>query len=521
MNLDIFKSPDTSGKLFKEKYLIKNYNTEYNYIIQYSIMNHLDKLPFKEKVYLCINNLLSPPICKNSNCNNTTKYKNSTIGYYNYCSNACISTDEHIKKLKEEKSYSKFGTKTPFQSDIIKSKIAQTNIAKYGGTSPMCCETVKIKSQQTLLKNYGVTNPSLNKELLNKRIISFKNGNYKYNFKVTSINKYGVNHPWMIKNIHSKTIDVFYIKYKSRILDKIKNTNYNFINFTHNPTTLIFKCNVCYNNFHINPSQFYYRATTTPNQLCTNCFPIAENSSLKQLDLLKFVKENYYGIIIENAKHIINSYEIDIYLPEIKLGIEFNGLYWHSNLFKPKDYHLNKHNTALANDIDLIMIWEDDWDFKQNICKNIILNKINNKPTSYIKEMNQILTKSFLHENHLNSIGIGNINIGIYTNNILNGVVSLYKEDNDLIISRYVNINMESLLYLYQNYTFNNITLISDNSLSDDKLLFHLGFKIVTNIPPIIKNNQRNTYSKSSDYFVFNTGYKQWKLNHFNYSIIY
>jgi hypothetical protein len=34
--------------------------------------------------------------------------------------------------------------------------------------------------------------------------------------------------------------------------------------------------------------------------------------------------------------------EIDIYLPELKLGFEFNGLYWHSNKFKEKNYHLNK-----------------------------------------------------------------------------------------------------------------------------------------------------------------------------------
>jgi hypothetical protein len=33
--------------------------------------------------------------------------------------------------------------------------------------------------------------------------------------------------------------------------------------------------------------------------------------------------------------------EIDIYL-WVEIGFEFNGLYWHSNKFKEKNYHLNK-----------------------------------------------------------------------------------------------------------------------------------------------------------------------------------
>ena len=34
--------------------------------------------------------------------------------------------------------------------------------------------------------------------------------------------------------------------------------------------------------------------------------------------------------------------EIDIYIPELNIGIEFNGLYWHCELFKNENYHLEK-----------------------------------------------------------------------------------------------------------------------------------------------------------------------------------
>ena len=58
---------------------------------------------------------------------------------------------------------------------------------------------------------------------------------------------------------------------------------------------------------------------------------------------------------------MINPYELDIYLPEIGIAIEFNGLHWHSDKYKNKNYHLVKYERCLENEIELIQVWEDDW----------------------------------------------------------------------------------------------------------------------------------------------------------------
>jgi hypothetical protein len=128
MNLDIFKVNDSSGKMSKESYVFKNHKEEYDYIIQYCDFNSIVDVSFKEKVYLCLHNIESVPICKNPNCSNKVNYKNSTIGYYEYCSNKCISSDPEIKKAKENKSIEKYGSKSPVQSDLVKNKIIKTNI---------------------------------------------------------------------------------------------------------------------------------------------------------------------------------------------------------------------------------------------------------------------------------------------------------------------------------------------------------------------------------------------------------
>ena len=137
---------------------------------------------------------------------NIVNFKNTTLGYYNYCSNKCIGSDPDIIKIKEDKSFKKFGTKTPAESKLIKEKTSKTNNDRYGGNSPMCSDEIREKSKKTLLENWGVDNPNKSPELIEKRIESFKKSSYKETYKKTSLDRYGVDHPWMNSNIHEKSV---------------------------------------------------------------------------------------------------------------------------------------------------------------------------------------------------------------------------------------------------------------------------------------------------------------------------
>lgn len=164
LNYEDFKKEDPSGKMSKESYIIKNFPDHYESIKDFSDKNELSEIPFKERVFLFLNNIHSVPNCNNLNCNNKVKFRNSTIGYLKYCSNKCISSDPEIKKLKENKSFEKFGTKAPAQSQLVKNKMIKTNNEKWGANSPMCSEEIQEKSKQTLQKNWGVDNPNKSEE---------------------------------------------------------------------------------------------------------------------------------------------------------------------------------------------------------------------------------------------------------------------------------------------------------------------------------------------------------------------
>ena len=559
MNLDIFRKYDPSGKMSRESYVKNNYKDEYDYIID----NIKEDISFKEKVFLVLNGILSSPICKNPNCCNKVKFKNSSIGYLTYCSNKCISSDPDIKKIKEKKSFEKYGTKTPAESDIIKRKIIDTNNKKYGANSAMCIDLIKEKSRETLYNNYGVYNPSKSKEILEKRIFSFKLSNYKETYKETSLRKYGVEHPWMDKNIHSKTIDVFYKDYRDRIDQKINNLEYEFVSFDKDLSTILnFNCKKCNTTFSILPYQFYYRLNSNLS-ICTNCYPISDNSSIKQIEIFNFINENYNGCIIQNDRTIVSPYEIDVYLPDLNIGFEFNGIFWHSDKFKDDNYHYKKNKIAIDNGIKLYTIWEDDWNIKRDICKSFILNKLSKSikigaRKTEIREVKYLESKKFLDENHLQGDVKSSIRLGLFYENELVSLMTFSKlrlplnrkmvKNNDVYeLTRFCSkLNMvivggssKLLKHFISEYNPKEIQTYSDNLISDGNLYKNLGFSYIHESKPgywylingirqhrfnwrkqklvsmgyDVNKSEREIMLELGFYRIYNAGNKKWIIN--------
>ena len=130
--------------------------------------------------------------------------------------------------------------------------------------------------------------------------------------------------------------------------------------------------------------------------------------------------------VILNSKNILDSKkEIDIFVPSYNLAIEFNGLYWHNELNKDKDYHLNKTIECNKNGIRLFHIFEDEWIYKQDIIKSMLKNFLHlidiriYARKCEIKEVNPKDSKEFLNNNHLQGNCNGSVKLGLYYNNEL------------------------------------------------------------------------------------------------------
>jgi hypothetical protein len=58
---------------------------------------------------------------------------------------------------------------------------------------------------------------------------------------------------------------------------------------------------------------------------------------------------------------VIQPKELDIYIPELKKAIEYNGTYFHGTKFKPADHREVKTALAAAVGIQLLHVEEVDW----------------------------------------------------------------------------------------------------------------------------------------------------------------
>lgn len=122
-------------------------------------------------------------------------------------------------------------------------------------------------------------------------------------------------------------------------------------------------------------------------------------------------------------RQAISPYELDIYLPEHKLAIEFNGVYYHSEKFIDKRYHLDKLERCQEAGIDLLQVFSDEWedDTKQKIIKSIIASRLGKNSrkvfarNTKVVELTAATARQFLTENHLQGFAASSKYYGLET----------------------------------------------------------------------------------------------------------
>jgi G:T-mismatch repair DNA endonuclease (very short patch repair protein) len=159
-------------------------------------------------------------------------------------------------------------------------------------------------------------------------------------------------------------------------------------------------------NYPVLPSQvasqtgakFYWKCKNnhswqaSPNNRCrlgTGCGQCSMNGTSKmEVELADYIES--LGCLVERNTRILpgrargGRQEIDVYIPDLKLGIEFNGCYWHSEEMIRKhcqtssvEYHGSKQDSASHEGITLVFVWEDDWRDNRSGIKQALVEFIN------------------------------------------------------------------------------------------------------------------------------------------------
>jgi len=438
---------------------------------------------------------------------------------YNNCDLFTCKKCSYIKTKKT--NLERYGVENVFESEEIKEKSKKTCFEKYGVEFVQQTKFFIDGVKKTIFEKYGVEHHLQIPEILEKQ-------------KKTNLEKYGVEHASENEKIKSKITKMIKKSWKKKSCKiypnvlKIEND------------ILTFYCEKCEKEFKI-IKQLYQNRKKLKSEICTICNPLDNQISDKENQLLNFIKENYYGNIVESDRKILNGKELDIYLPELNLAFEFNGLYWHSEFYKDKNYHLNKTESCLEKNIQLIHIYEDEWIYKQDIVKSMILNKLK-KNTKKIYARKTIIKKvtdnkiirDFLNKNHIQGFVGSSIKLGLFYENELVSLMTFGKKrkfmnsnskEGEYELLRFCNklntnvVGGASKLFKYfeRNYNFSEIITYADRSYSQGKLYETLGFNFISKTQPnyyyIISKKKYHRFNFRKDVLV-KEGYNQNKTEH-------
>lgn len=470
-----------------------------------------------------------------------------------------ISQLEETKEKVRKTNLEKFGVEHPAQSEEIKEKTKKTNLEKYGVENAVQNKEVREKITKTFLEKYGVENISQLEETKEKvkktNLERFGVRNYSqtkdFNERVkkTSLEKYGTKHPTQSKEIQDKKVrtnlekygveayaqtDEFKKRFKETCLEKydvehfmrteefsskVSNSskkkfekNGLRIFLKENNLTLLEKYNgqrkkvgnsLIYKKYKVQCKTCGKRFRTAVRQTgfsgCPVCYPKVVSLPEEELFdfMVPFVKE-----ISRNDRTIIPPFELDIVIPEKKLAIEFNGIYWHSvQSGKDRSYHLGKTIKAEEVGYSLVHIFEDEWINKKEIVKSIILSKLGIYSKKIyarkciIKDVSFDEAKKFFEENHLQGYAPSSVRIGLYHEGVLVSCLafskSRYNKKYDWEISRFANVLNTTVMggfsKLFKHFlnTYNgSIITYSDRRLFSGNLYRFNGFKEMPPSPP-------------------------------------
>jgi len=139
---------------------------------------------------------------------------------------------------------------------------------------------------------------------------------------------------------------------------------------------------------------------------CKKCAGVGP--SKPEIEVFEFVSK-FVDDAEQSNRVVLNGKELDILIPSKNIAIEFCGLKWHSEEFDMnKNKHREKYDACMEQGIQLITIFEDEWEFKTNQVKNKLKSLLgcDNRNTIFARNTtvyipNKKSKRLFLDNNHI------------------------------------------------------------------------------------------------------------------------
>jgi len=331
----------------------------------------------------------------------------------------------NINKVKNTK-IDKYGDENYVNID----KVKKTKLEKYGDEN----YNNRPKARTTLIDKYGLPyspNVSISTK---KNLESGKIGFGTDGFLKTMRDRYGVENAMKNSDVSRRSKNEKNKKYLERLFKKIEDKfvpMFSESEYLRNKVGGVgipykFKCKKC-------NDVFSDIISNGKDPRCLSCEPYPTKSGI-QLELVDFIKSKLGNecLVVKDDRTVINPLELDVYIPEKKLAIELDGIYWHGeSCGKDKNYHLNKTEKCEVAGVRLIHIFENEWMNNQDIVKRRLTHilGLNNAEKIYARDcevrvVGSNVASRFLTLNHLQGPDKSSIKLGLFYNDKLVSVMT-------------------------------------------------------------------------------------------------
>lgn len=422
-----YKEKNPTDKVIKDKKLLQE-------VLDYPI-----DLPVKQKICAIILDYTEVPLCE---CGNHLKWSNKrkppmkhgTVygGWREFCSLLCMQKSPITANKRQQTNKILYNAGSWAQSEEGRRIISEKLLNRSDEEKQLANE----KSQATNFERYGVTHYSKTQEYLERRtatVLEQTGGLYTNWFqdvnriKESNLKAYGVDHynktaegrRRLSVNNGMKRPEIAWKSLVNRMLKRYKNHPFATALLTRDEGIIraYIDSTMADNGFvhrqelarHLSISYSYLNNVMRRFNMHDMYLNHGKGKSYKEKEVYDFVVS--LGVkAINSDRTLLNGIEIDIVCPDQKLGIEFDGMYYHSVLNgKDRDYHVDKTNKMEELGYRLLHIFESEWDdpVKQDIWKSIIRAKLGiHDHRVYARKCSLVqvdskIARQFFTENHL------------------------------------------------------------------------------------------------------------------------
>lgn len=510
------------GRLL-ESHVRKRFPDEYPNILQYPGKK------WAEKLY---NYLYGCPEHNCVVCGKPTNFRSFIEGYSQTCSPRC-GWHYGIEKA-QETIRDKYGVDNISQLDSIKQKKKQTMIDNYGSLdeayklkaqksstvykrrygSAEAKQRIKKAKEQTMIDNYGSLDEAYNQRNEKSRQTKFEryadeNYNNRSRAARTCTELYGVDNVFKLPEVFQAGLTQRRLNNSYKIIGQkatgrailrnklvLSSQDNNYMCQCPHP-----ECEQCKEKTFVIPIPLYHYRMHAGNELCTILnVPGKHLKDTRPETIVRGILDEIGIGYQTNVRDIINPLELDIYIPSKNIAIEINGVFWHSDKFKEKRYHINKFTECNKKGIQLLTIWEDQLYNKPKAVRGLLLSKLgiyNNRVGArqcYIKEVSASAASQFENEYHLQGSTPSKYKLGLYYKDELvslmtfgkarTGMSSKDKKDGEYELIRYCCksgwqvVGGASKLFKHFIQLVHPTTILSfsSNDISNGSLYKNLGF---------------------------------------------